>query len=221
MLILASNSPRRQQLLRMAGWDYTALPASLDESVRPGEEGRGYVLRLAEAKARRVREDLHGASETDLIVAADTTVVLNEAILGKPADAAEAIEMLVRLRGRPHQVHTGLAVLQPVDSQLISQLTTTTVFMRNYSDEEIQAYVASGDPLDKAGAYAIQSRTFHPVESLEGCYANVVGMPLCRLAEMLQSFGQTPGRTPEVACTSLTGQTCPVYEHFLLAEQSV
>ena len=221
MLILASNSPRRQQLLRLAGWDYTALPASLDESVRPGEEGRGYVLRLAEAKARHVREDLHGASETDLIVAADTTVVLNEAILGKPADAAEAIEMLVRLRGRPHQVHTGLAVLQPVGNQLISQLTTTTVFMRNYSDEEIRAYVASGDPLDKAGAYAIQYRAFHPVESLEGCYANVVGMPLCRLAEMLQSFGQTPGRTPEVACTSLTGQTCPVYEHFLLAEQSV
>ncbi|HXZ74508.1 MAG TPA: nucleoside triphosphate pyrophosphatase, partial [Streptosporangiaceae bacterium] len=160
-LILASNSPRRRELLSLSGWAFSVQPAQVDESPLPGEKPGDYVLRLAQAKAR---EAAAAGRAGRLVLAADTTVALDGDLLGKPGDAAEAADMLRRLRGRSHQVYTGLAALTAPDGNLVTDLCVTAVPMRNYRDEEIEAYVASGDPLDKAGAYAIQHPGFHPVE---------------------------------------------------------
>ena len=217
-MILASSSPRRQQLLKMAGWTFSVLPASIDERLLPPESPLTYVLRLAEGKARCVLAGFSKASpDGTLIVAADTTVAVDGDILGKPANAAEAEWMLRCLRGRTHQVYTGLAVLRVGDQTLHSEITATDVTMRNYSEEEISAYIATGDPLDKAGAYAIQHSDFHPVIGLEGCYANVVGLPLCRLVSMLEVMGETSQTPPQAACAGVIGQPCAVYEQFTRA----
>ncbi len=215
MLILASNSPRRRQLLALAGWTFSNIPASIDEQPYPDEDPQTYVVRLAEQKARRVHTDLPADSSLPAyIVAADTTVAAGGQILGKPLDEQDAQDMLRRLRGGVHQVYTGLGVMRVADGELRTELTATDVRMRNYSDEEIQSYIATGDPLDKAGAYAIQHAGFHPVAALRGCYANVVGMPICRLAHLLQGFGLAPDAEPQLACSSSTGQHCGVYETF-------
>jgi septum formation protein len=160
-LILASNSPRRRQLLALAGWDFIVSVADVDESPLPNESPADYVIRLAETKARAITADAD-----QIILAADTTVVDGSDILGKPRDDAEAIAMLTRLRGRTHQVYTGIALLRVSDGLLLKDLCVTDVPMREYSDEEMRVYVATGDPLDKAGAYAIQHPGFSPVESM-------------------------------------------------------
>jgi septum formation protein len=219
MLILASSSPRRQQLLQMAGWTFSVVPASIDEQPIPPESPLAYVLRLAESKARTVLAGLpKSPPDGIIIVAADTTVAVDGDILGKPADAAEADSMLRRLRGRTHQVYTGLAVLRVGDQTLHSEITATDVCMRNYLQEEIWAYIATGDPLDKAGAYAIQHSGFRPVAGLEGCYANVVGLPLCRLVRMLEELGESPQAQPRAACEGVIGQPCAVSEQFIRVE---
>jgi len=167
-----------------------------------------YVLRLAESKARAAAfsESAH------LVLAADTTVVDTGSILGKPHHAGEARDMLLRLRGRTHQVFTALAVLPACGERVHTDLCITDVPMRVYSDTEIDAYVASGDPLDKAGAYAIQHAGFHPVEALAGCYANVVGLPLCHLANMLFRQGLPVRADLPHVCQSALGYHCPVYQ---------
>lgn len=196
-IILASNSPRRRQILALGGWPFRVQAAEVDEQILPDEDPRQYVLRLAGWKAQTIA---HEAVEGTTVIAADTTVVFRsefpagwqkEEILAKPQDAEDAIRMLRQLRGRVHQVYTGLAVLKITDYGIImeSEVVTTEVVMRSYSDEEIRAYVATGDPMDKAGAYAIQHMEFHPVERLKGCYANVVGLPLCALTRMLAKLG--------------------------------
>jgi MAF protein len=189
MIVLASNSPRRRQLLALGGWKFQVKPAELDESILPDEPPDDYVRRLARQKALAVAAN---SSPDSLIVAADTSVVHENEILGKPADEREADLILRRLRGRCHQVYTGLAVLRTADGALLGDVCTTNVFMRDYSDAEIQAYIATGDPLDKAGAYAIQHTGFDPVERIEGCYANVVGLPLCALTRLLYQLGIAP-----------------------------
>jgi MAF protein len=207
MLILASNSPRRKQLLTLGGWNFQVKAAEVDERQQPGESPPAYVLRLAIAKARAVAAQLTSlAGDSQIVVlAADTAVVLEEHgrtfILGKPQSGADARRMLTRLRGRTHQVMTGLAALclgpaTAASLALATDLCTTVVAMRSYSEAEMQAYIASGDPFDKAGAYAIQHSGFNPVERLEGCFANVAGLPVCRLEQLLMStgFAVPPGR---------------------------
>jgi septum formation protein len=202
LLLLASNSPRRRELVALGGWPYFVQPADVDETPLPG------VLRLAESKARAAA----ASGDAQLVLAADTTVVDDGTILGKPQHAAEARQMLLRLRGRNHQVFTALAVLQTSTGRLLTDLCVTDVPMRLYSVTEMDAYVDSGDPLDKAGAYAIQHAGFHPVESLAGCYANVVGLPLCHLANMLFKLGLPVHADLPHICQSALGYHCPVYQ---------
>jgi septum formation protein len=146
-----------------------------------------------------------------MIVAADTTVALGGEILGKPSSPVEAETMLRRLRDRSHQVYTGLFALRPGDGTAVSEVVATDVTMRNFSDEEIETYVLSGDPLDKAGAYAIQHADFHPVQNLQGCYANVMGLPVCHMARMLAKLG-LQSRNPIVeACQEALNRPCEMY----------
>jgi len=207
-LVLASNSPRRKQLLALGGWTFTILPAEVDESPLPGESPGAYVLRLAEAKARCAAKSSEAES---IVIAADTTVVDGGDILGKPADAHQAEAMLQRLRGHTHQVYTALAVFIPADDILLTDCCITDVPMREYSEEELRTYVSTGDPLDKAGAYAIQHPGFKPVTGLQGCYANVVGMPLCHLVRTLHKLGIHPETSIPQACQTSLQYACQVY----------
>jgi septum formation protein len=192
MLLLASTSPRRQQLLSLLGCSFHVLSTQVDERRTPDETPEQYVLRLANDKAQAV---LPKASPESLVLAADTAVVCGDQILGKPQDAGQAVKMLQHLRGGWHQVYTGLVVMKNKEGkQINTQLCVTQVKMRNYEDEEILAYVESGDAYDKAGAYAIQHTGFDPVERLFGCYANVVGLPICLLTRSLQEFGMQIGQ---------------------------
>ena len=222
MLILASNSPRRKQLLSLGGWDFQVIPAEIDETPLPGENPREYVLRLAREKARQVALRIAESDSlvslddtTSLVIAADTTVALEGNILGKPADAGEAAAMLWQLRGRTHQVYTALAILRLRDSALLSQVCTTDVPMRPYNQEEMLAYIATGDPFDKAGAYAIQHADFHPVEELQGCYTNVMGLPMCLLARQLRDFGLDAKNDIPRAMEQELGYTCPIFTRVL------
>ena len=189
LLLLASNSPRRRQLLALGGWMFGLDISDVDETRLPGEAPADYVRRLAEAKAWAV---LSRAHEEHVIIGADTSVVIDSDILGKPADEQEARQMLTRLRGRTHQVYTGICVLRARDRKVWSAVVITDVPMRAYSDEEIKRYIESGDPMDKAGAYGIQNPKFQPVASMAGCYASVMGLPLCSLSVLLRMAGVAP-----------------------------
>lgn len=209
-LILASNSPRRRQLLSLADWEFIVSVSNVDESQHENESPADYVLRLAEEKARVVKADLN-----QIILASDTTVVDGLDILGKPQDDAEAAAMLTRLRGRTHQVYTGIALLRMSDGLLLTDLCITDVPMRNYSDEEINAYVATGDPLDKAGAYAIQHPEFRPVADMSGCYASVMGLPLCHVTRMMCKMDIQSNTDVPLQCQKLLEYDCPVYTSIL------
>jgi MAF protein len=214
-LILASNSPRRKQLLSLGGWKFKIAVADVDESLQSGEKPGEYVLRLAEAKARKSAGNAHPGS---VVIAADTAVVDGDDILGKPRDEEDAVYMLERLRGHTHQVFTGLALLRVSDSYLQTDLSVTNVPMREYSDEEIDVYVQSGDPLDKAGAYAIQHAHFHPVENPTGCYASVMGLPLCRLTYLLEQFDISPQAEVGYRCQTELQYDCPISSAILRGE---
>jgi septum formation protein len=183
-LVLASASPRRRALLAALGLPFTVTVADVDEAVRPGEAPRDYVRRLALEKAHAVAASLRAGGR---VLGADTTVVLDGAILGKPAGAADARRMLGALTGRRHEVITAVALveLERRVSRVVDE--TTAVWLRPLAAEEIDAYVASGDPLDKAGGYAIQHAGFRPVARLVGSEANVIGLPLARVAWLLES----------------------------------
>jgi septum formation protein len=207
LLVLASNSPRRRQLLALADWMFNVIVADVDESQYANESPADYVLRLAETKARATASRAH---LDQLILAADTTVVDGIDILGKPKDNVEAFAMLTRLRGHTHQVYTGVALLRLSDGRLLKELSITDVPMRNYSDDEINAYIQTGDPLDKAGAYAIQHPRFHPVASMEGCYAGVMGLPMCHVVRMMRKMDSPPHADVAVRCQTLLEYQCPV-----------
>ena len=209
-IVLASNSPRRRQLLALAHLNFTVSVADVDESTRKNESPADYVLRLAETKARTVRADAN-----QIILAADTTVVDGRDILGKPKDDADAFAMLTQLRGRTHQVYTGIALLRASDGLLLTDLCVTDVPMRNYSDEEIRNYIATGDPLDKAGAYAIQHADFQPVESMSGCFASVMGLPLCHVTRLLRKMNVSLNADVPANCQKYLEYECPVYESIL------
>ncbi len=201
--------------MALGDWTFNVSVTDVDETQRPGESPAEYVLRLAEDKARAAAP--HAASGA-IVVAADTTVVDAGTILGKPADAREAAAMLKQLRGHRHQVYTGLAVIDSSTAQLLKDLCVTDVPMRDYRDEEIDRYVATGDPFDKAGAYAIQHDEFHPVANLSGCFASVMGLPLCHLLRLLEKLGVR--RDPEVPsrCQVHLHYPCPVSVAILRGE---
>jgi septum formation protein len=214
-LILASNSPRRKQLLALGGWEYEVVSCEVDETPEPGELPAAYVQRLAVSKARAAAEMIQVEQMESLIIAADTTVVDAGQILGKPQDGVEAAHMLRQLRGHTHQVYTAITLLRPADGALLNDACCTDVPMRVYTQAEIETYVASGDPLDKAGAYAIQNRAFHPVQALTGCYANVVGLPLCHLSRSLRRMGVESLTDLPAACQVALEYACPVYRQIL------
>lgn len=187
-LILASSSPRRQQLLQKLGLDFAVMKPQIDESRRPNESLTAYVERLSRQKAAAVAAML--GDEAAVVIAADTIVALAVELLGKPYDADDARRMLKKLRGRRHQVYTAFTLHQTGrPPRIITACVSTHVFMRGYADAEIEAYIASGDPFDKAGAYAIQNRSFRPVDRIEGSYDNVVGLPLDELRAALGELG--------------------------------
>ncbi len=218
-VILASNSPRRQQFFQDLGIPFLAESADIDESPAPNEPPDEMVARLALAKSLTVAaRHTSGAAKPDpvpphdiLVIGADTVVAVEGELLGKPADTGEARSMLVRLRARPHQVHTALALALVAGGELKCKrclLNTTTVKMRDYSEDEIAAYIATGDSMDKAGAYAIQHPQFRPVQSLSGCPAGVMGLPVADLLRLLADFNLTVKRSPVQICPALTGRQC-------------
>jgi septum formation protein len=208
VFILASTSPRRRELIQLFGLPFRFISADVDETPRNGEPPDELVYRLASAKVAR------GASEFPdaIVIAADTIGVLDGTILGKPRDSDDAIRMLKMLRERPHIVYSGIAVAR--ETQRLIRVATTTVWMRDYSDAEIATYVATGDPLDKAASYAIQHNGFRPVARIDGCQANVMGLPLCDLHVMLREVGVTLGE-PDLACQAHLQITCPVARQIL------
>ncbi len=180
-LVLASASPRRREILANAGFRFEVRPASVDETPLPQEDPLGHVKRLAQAKAEAVT-----AGPGEIVLAADTVVVLDGGILGKPADAGEARQMLRRLAGREHEVITGIC-LRHAGGWIVDAESTRVSFLP-LSPEEIEAYVASGEPMDKAGAYGIQGLASKFVHRVEGCYFNVVGLPVALVYRHLRSL---------------------------------
>ena len=183
-IILASGSPRRKELLQKLGFNFKTYPSEADESVEEGTPPETAVTELALRKALWVKERV-GETES-VILAADTLVFLDSRLLGKPADEADAFDMLKRLSGRVHEVYTGIAVL--CGDETIVDFEKTRVFFRDMDDSEIHAYIATGDPMDKAGAYGIQEKGGVFVERVEGDYFNVLGLPLCKTYSILKIF---------------------------------
>lgn len=203
-LVLASGSPRRLELLSALGVDFSVLTSGVDEEFALGLEPEELVVQLAERKARAVAATLTAG----LVIGADTTVVIDGEILNKPLDAADARRMLRQLCGRTHAVWTGIAVIDAAAGADNRSAVRSLVHMRDYGDDEIEAYVATGEPLDKAGAYAIQGGAGVFVRAIEGCYANVVGLPMCELAALLAQFGVAIPKSGPV-CARPDGSPCP------------
>lgn len=213
-LILASASPRRRQLLALGGWAFETRPAQADETPLPNERVEDFVRRLSELKARTAAQGVAGPA---LVIGSDTTVVIDGQILNKPADAAEARAMLRQLRGRTHEVLTALTVLETATDAAHTDLARSRVPMRAYTAEEIEAYVATGDPFDKAGAYAIQHPAFQPVDRARfvDCFANVMGLPLCHLLRRLRRLGLEARADLPAECQKFIPYSCPVFKTIL------
>jgi len=204
-IILASASPRRRELLAALGLPFRIITSGVPEDLPPDLDVEAGVRWLARLKAEAVAETL----AEGLVIGADTVVVIDGLALGKPRDVADACRMLRLLRGRPHRVISGVAVFDAAARRSGAASTvTTTVYMRDYSDREIEAYALSGEPLDKAGSYAIQGLGGALVERIEGCYNNVVGFPLCEVAALLEGFAVMPDGAGPV-CTLPGGEPCP------------
>ncbi len=185
MLVLASASPRRQELLRNAGIPFEVQPADIVENPQTGESAKNCAERLARAKALAIAQH----RPHDIVLGADTVVVVDGQILGKPSDAADAARMLHLLSGREHQVITGVCLVVKGQASVASE--TTLVTMSEITDQEIAAYVATGEPMDKAGAYAIQGIASRWIPCIEGDYSNVVGLPVALVYRMLRRAGIT------------------------------
>ncbi len=189
-IILASASPRRAEILRAAGFDFEIAASNIDESPLPNERPEDMVMRLALAKAHSVAST-HKSRQNEIILAADTIVVIGNQILGKPNTPDRAREMLRELRGREHAVITGVALLALPSQESVLAAETTRVWFSQMSDAEIEEYVLTGEPLDKAGAYAIQGLASRFIPKIEGCYFNVVGLPIARVWAMLLQLSET------------------------------
>jgi septum formation protein len=185
-LILASSSPRRAEILANAGLPFSVLSSAVDESPHPGETPAALVQRLANAKADLVTARAVGPA---IVLGADTVVVLDDKILGKPRSTEEAHHMLQQLSGRTHSVLTGVALIRLPDGERRQFTESTLVHFRPITDEELSSYLATEEPFDKAGSYAIQGQAGRYIPRIEGCYFNVVGLPLSRVLTELQTLG--------------------------------
>jgi septum formation protein len=186
-LILASSSPRRRELLQTLGLPFTVMTSDVDESTQPGMSPEAVVEELALRKARAVASRL----DAGVVLGSDTVVVLDGHILGKPADEPDAFRMLSALQGREHTVYSGVALIDAATGRLEVAHSKTVVRIRPLTEREIRAYIATKEPMDKAGSYAIQGIGSTLVESIEGDYFTVVGLPLCLTANLLSRFGIT------------------------------
>ena len=205
-IVLASESQRRREIIGALDAAVEIVPSGIDEPP-PGqdESAEEYVANTASVKARAVSSNGHSEA---LVIGADTSVVVDGKILGKPIDGAEARAMLTALRGRSHRVVTGVTVLR--DGAVASSVTSSDVAMRGYADAEMEAYIESGEPFDKAGGYAIQDRLFAPVSALSGCYLNVVGFPLCEVMRLMSEVGVDVRLKPEWRAPERCPSDCPV-----------
>jgi len=194
---------------------FKVVVSDVDESQQTNEAPSEYVLRLAQAKALAVSKK---AGPEKIIIGSDTAVIDGNEILGKPKNEEDAERMLRQLRGHTHQVFTGVAFYRVGDGKMLTELCITDVPMRAYSDDEIKAYVQTGDPMDKAGAYAIQHPAFQPVESMRGCYASVMGLPMCHVIRALQKMDIHPLGNVPMACQNLLNYQCPVSSAILQGE---
>lgn len=214
-LILASQSPRRRDLIRMLGIPFQSIAADVDESSIDHPDPATNVIQTAQLKASAIADSLprpRPAAAREIIIAADTAVTLDGRLLGKPADEGHAAQMLRELRGRTHQVFTGMTLLDLASGEEISEVHSAVVTMRHYLDSEIAAYVASGDPMDKAGSYAIQHPQFRPVIQLDGCYLGVMGLSICHLIKALDRL-RVPTNPALDRLLALHHQYhCPLYE---------
>lgn len=202
-LILASASPRRHQLFKLFQIPFSIYTANIDETPNAQETPPQLVCRLSKQKAQAIANQHPYA----IVIGADTIVVLDNQILGKPATPAQAKKMLTNLKGKNHYVYSAITLVQKQNNQQYTALSKTTVTMRPYTLTEIDHYIASGDPMDKAGAYAIQNPKFAPVAHRNGCYAGVMGLPLGLLAEQLSKFGIIVNSIAE-KCSYSTQQAC-------------
>ena len=210
-ILLASNSARRRELIKLTGWDFAAIATDTNEDRLPAEPARDYVMRLAREKTRAVPQEAPG----EYVLTADTIVVENETLFGKPIDAEDARRILRELRGHNHTVMTAIALYDRNAQSLIMDLCSSIVPMRDYSEAEIDTYIASGDAMDKAGAYAIQNASFHPVSQFSGCFASVMGMPLCHLARSALKLGLTTTTGLPTRCQSTLSYECRIHEAVL------
>jgi MAF protein len=218
-VILASKSPRRQELLRNLIDQFFVINSGVDEIIVNGEKPAEFVERLAKEKVIMAGNKVAGSSLNDLVViGADTIVVDDNEILGKPIDEDEARRILEQLKGKNHFVLSGIALYNPFSKEIGSRVISTEVIMRDYSEDEIQAYIDSGDPFDKAGAYAIQNQSFNPVPQMTDCYANVMGLPLCDLYVLMKSMGVEANHQVAENCQVSIKYQCPVYQNKLLTE---
>lgn len=183
LLILASSSPRRRELLQSARVSFSVVPSNTPEEVHPGEAPATYALRVASEKAQNVAQQYSGS----WVLGADTIVVIDGEILGKPKDAADGHRMLCLLSGRTHQVMTAFTLIDREGRQRVSQVVTSTVTFKPLSAHHIQSYLATGEPFDKAGAYAIQGQGAAFIERIEGSYTNIIGLPLDEVLAVLHS----------------------------------
>ncbi|HEY9855392.1 MAG TPA: Maf family protein [Stenomitos sp.] len=185
-VVLASGSPRRAELLTQVGIPFIVDPSGADETPEPDWDPVECATRLA---ARKAMDVANRHPEADVILGADTIVVVDDAIFGKPRDAAHAVEMLQRLSGRAHAVITGWSLVDPKGNRAIAEFTSSRVFFDDLDAETIERYVATGEPMDKAGAYAIQGKAGLFVQAIEGDYANIVGLPIAAVGRALRQFG--------------------------------
>jgi septum formation protein len=203
-LILASVSPRRRELLAKLGYPFEVQSSGVEEHAQAGKTPPETAVALAGKKAETVAESL----DRGVVLAADTVIDMNGTLLGKPEDTGAAFHMLRLLAGRMHRVVTGMALVDAKDGRKVSVGVETEVTMLDYETLEIEEYVQTGEPLDKAGAYAIQGRGSSLVAAIEGCYNNVVGLPLCEVVTRLKEFGIRLG-TDATVCQSPSGDVCP------------
>jgi len=195
-LILASASPRRAEILRNAGFEFEVRPAHVDETILPNEQAQDYVKRLAETKAKGIAELASQQEGGGYVVGADTVVVIETQIFGKPADADDARRMLRHLSGKSHEVLTGMALLRAADRQVNTNVERTRVEFLPLSEKDIEDYIATAEPFDKAGAYGIQGVGSRFISRIEGCYFNVMGLPVSRLWQMLRPLGWRDDEPP-------------------------
>jgi len=212
--ILASASPRRRQLLGLTGWGVIVRPVEVDEAPKPGELAEVMARRLALAK---MRATVSIQDVNSVILAADTIVADGDQSLGKPVNTSEAEAMLMNLRGRNHCVYTAIVLTDVSSNREEIDVCKTIVPMRDYSQGEVETYILSGEPMDKAGSYGIQDNGFRPVEvgMLKDCYTNVIGLPLCHVVRAMRSFGHPPTVDVPAACQIFTGFKCTVHPDIL------